>query len=152
MEMGFIDRLLEMYKFRKTIRELKQELEEKNGLSQGYNHVEGKFLVDQMLKFNSTYVKSIMTPRAKEIDETIQRVANKAKFENYIACYNALRCQSEQEYDLFMNVILWKDILEPLCERTHSQYGIVAIVRASMAYVNKEIWKAFLEKRAFIIR
>ena len=51
-----------------------------------------------------------------------------------------------------MNIILWKDILEPLCERTHSQFGIVAIVRASMVYVNKEIWKAFLEKRAFVIR
>ena len=125
---------------------------EKNGLSQGYTHVEGKFLSDQMLKFNSTYVKSVMIPRAKEIDEAIQRIANKAKFENYVACYNALRCQGEQEYDLFMNVILWKDILEPLCERTHSQYGIVAIIRASMVYVNKEIWKAFLEKRAAVIR
>ena len=141
-----------MYKYRKILRELKQELEEKDGLSVGYVHVEGKFLVDQMLNFNSTYLRSIMNPRAKEIDENIQRIANKAKFENYVACYNALRCQCEQEYDLFMNVILWKDILEPLCERTHSQYGIVTINRASMVFVNKEVWKAFLEKRAAVIK
>ena len=45
---------------------------------------------------------------------------------------------------------MWKDILEPLCERTHSQYGIVAIIRASMVFVNKEVWKAYLERRAVI--
>jgi len=93
-----------------------------------------------------------MTPRANEVDEKIQRIANKAKFENYVACYNALQCQCEQEYDLFMNVLLWKDILEPLCERTHSQYGIVAINRASMVFVNKEVWNVFLDKRAAVIK
>ena len=48
-----------------------------------------------------------------------------------------------------MNTILWKDILENFCNRTHSQYGIVAIVRATMVTVNKEIWKAFLDRHAF---
>jgi len=91
-----------------------------------------------------------MAPRAQEIDEKVQRIVNKARFENYIVCYNALKCQCEQEYDLFINVFLWKDILEPLCERTHSQYGIVAIIRASMVFVNKEVWKAYLERRAVI--
>ena len=82
--MGFIEKLIEMYKYRKILHELKQELEEKDGLSNGYIHVEGKFIVDQMLNFNSKYVISIMAPRAQEIDEKIQRIANKARFENYI--------------------------------------------------------------------
>ena len=80
MELGFIEKLIEMYKYRKILSELKQELEEKVGLFVGYVHVEGKFLVDQMLNFNSTYLRSIMTPRAKGIVENIQRIANKAKF------------------------------------------------------------------------
>ena len=50
-----------------------------------------------------------------------------------------------------MNVSLWKDILEQFCDRTHSQYGIVAIIRACMIVVNKEIWKAFLEFRSVTI-
>ena len=37
-----------------------------------------------------------------------------------------------------MNTILCKNILEWLCERTHSQYGIVAINRASKVVVNKQ--------------
>ena len=40
-ELGFIEKLIEMYKYRKILRELKQELEEKDGLSVGYSHVEG---------------------------------------------------------------------------------------------------------------
>jgi len=50
-----------------------------------------------------------------------------------------------------MNVNLWKDILEQFCDRTHSQFGIVAIIRATMINVNKEIWKKFLEKRTGIV-
>ena len=40
---------------------------------------------------------------------------------------------------------MWKDILEQFCDRTHSQYGMVAISQACMVIVNKKIWKAFLE-------
>jgi len=86
-----------MYKYRKILRELKQELQEKAGLSVGYSHVEGKFIIDQMLNFNSKYVRSTMTPRAQEINEKIQCIANKARFENYVVCYNALKCQCEQD-------------------------------------------------------
>jgi len=51
-----------------------------------------------------------------------------------------------------MNRDLWVIIAEPLCHRTHSQYGIVAIVRALMVVVNKQIWKAFLEYRLSILK
>ena len=37
------------------------------------------------------------------------------------------------------------------CDRTHSQFRIVAIIRAVMINVNKEIWKNFLEKRTSIV-
>ena len=52
---------------------------------------------------------------------------------------------TKTEYESFMNIHLWKDILEHHCDRTHSQYGIVAIVRAAMIIVNKQIWKALME-------
>ena len=51
-----------------------------------------------------------------------------------------------------MNVKLWNDILEYHCDRTHSQYGIVAIIQASMMVVNKEIWKAYLDVREAAIQ
>jgi len=42
-----------------------------------------------------------------------------------------------------MNVSLWEESFD----RTHSQFGIVAIIKEAMVIVNKEIWKAFLEVR-----
>ena len=58
----------------------------------------------------------------------------------------------ESEYDLFMNVTVWKGILEDFCNRKHSQYGIVAIVRGIMIVGNKEIWKSFLNFSSFVIK
>ena len=51
-----------------------------------------------------------------------------------------------------MNRDIWVVVAEPFCDRTHSQYGIVAIVRALMVVVNKEIWKAFLDSRLAIFK
>ena len=87
--------------------------------------------------------------RTKDLDAKFQRSVYIARFENYVAAYNALRSQCE--CDLFMNVTVWKDILENFCDRTHSQYGIVAIIRAVMITVNKEIWKSFLDFRTTIL-
>ena len=60
--------------------------------------------------------------------------------------------QCEREYAIFMNRDLWVKIAEPLCDRTHSQFGIVAIVSALMVVMNKEIWKAFLDYRLSILK
>jgi len=134
------------------LRDLKQEMEHSNGLSTGYARNEAKFIADQALHFRSTYLQSVMTPKVKELDITIHKIANKARFEFYVGIYNALRLQCETEYDIFMNRDLWVVVAEPFCDRTHSQYGIVAIVRALMVVVNKEIWKAFLDNRLSILK
>ena len=42
MGLGLIKKLIEMYKYRKILHELIQELEEKDGLFVGYVHVERK--------------------------------------------------------------------------------------------------------------
>ena len=95
--------------------------------------------MDNMLKFRSSHLQQVFTPSIKDVDASFQKSANKARFENYVAAYNALtdRCKCESEYDLFKNVTVWKDILTHFCDRTHSQYGRVAIVRAVMITVNK---------------
>ena len=89
----------------------------------------------------------------KQVNLNISRTANKARFEFYVGRYNALRLQGESEYDIFMNRDLWgKKIAEPICDRTHSQFGIVAIIRALMEVINKEIWKAFLDYRSSVLK
>ena len=148
IEPGFIDKLLEMFKYRQILRDLKQDIDQHDGLSNGYVRTEGSYIVDQMLTFDSTYMNNLFENRIQILDADFQRTINKARFENYFVAYNPLRCLCEAKYDIFMNVSLWENILEGFCDRTHSQLGIVAIIRAAMVIVNKEIWKAFLEVRA----
>ena len=86
--------------------------------------------------------------RAKEVDINIRKVVTKANFENLIAYYNALRQICEREYDIFMNTTLWNEITKPVVNREHSQFGIVAIARAAMVDVNKEVWFAYLQRQS----
>ena len=55
-----------------------------------------------MFTFRSTYMQKVFTKRSVELDKDIQRVVNKARVQNYLAVYNALRSQCEFEYDTFM--------------------------------------------------
>ena len=67
MELAFIGKLIEMYKYRKTLHELRQDLEEKVGLSGRYVHVKGKLLLDQMSNFNSTSLQSGTASRVNKM-------------------------------------------------------------------------------------
>ena len=51
LEMGFIDKLIETFKIRNILRDLKQEMEQSDGLSTGYVRTEGKFIADQINTF-----------------------------------------------------------------------------------------------------
>ena len=83
--MGFNDKLIEMYKYRSILRELKQDIDSKDGLPWGYVRAVGKYSVDKMLTFRSTYVNTLLAPRIQEVDAQIQRIANEARFK--ICCY-----------------------------------------------------------------
>ena len=51
-----------------------------------------------------------------------------------------------------MNYDLLTNIFEQLCNSKHSQFGIVAIIRAILFVVNKEVWKTFLKLRLMVLK
>ena len=102
IEPGFIDKLLEMFKYWQILRDLKQDIEQNNGLSSGYVRTEGSYIVDQMLTFDSTYMNSLFENRIQNLDADFQRTINKARFKNYFVAYNALRCICKAEYYIFI--------------------------------------------------
>ena len=95
-----------MFKYRRILQDLKQDFEQKNGLSPGYCRAEGKYVIEQMLNFDSSYMHNIFPARSENLDAEWQKMVNKARFENYVVAHNALRLQCESEYDRFMNVNL----------------------------------------------
>ena len=68
IEPGFVNKLVEMFKYRHIQRDFKQEIDHKDGLSQGYVRTEGKHVVDNMLKFKSSTLQKIFAPRIKDLD------------------------------------------------------------------------------------
>ena len=57
IELGFIEKLVEMFKYRRILRDFKQDIEQQNGLSNGYVRTEGKLVVDLMLTYRSTHLQ-----------------------------------------------------------------------------------------------
>ena len=108
-------------------------MEEKDGLSATYQHKEGFHTVGQMIKHESFVLKPVFT----------RKQVTFAKFVNQIAYYNALQ-----------NNTLWNEIIKPFTQREHSQYGLVAISLAAMVDINKEIWFAYVNRKAksFMLR
>ena len=80
MAPGFFNKLVEMFKYRRMLCDLKQEIEHKDGLSQGYVRTKGKHIVDTMLKFRSSTLQMIFAPRIKDLEAQLQRNVNKARF------------------------------------------------------------------------
>ena len=72
IEPSFVNKLVEMFKYRRILCDLKQEIEHKDGLSQGYVRTEGKHIVDTMLKFRSSTLQKIFAPRIKDLDAQFQ--------------------------------------------------------------------------------
>ena len=77
IEPGFVDKLVEMFKYRRILWDLKQDIEHRDGLSKGYVRTEGKFILDQMITFRSTLFQKVFAKRPKDLDENFQRIVNK---------------------------------------------------------------------------
>ena len=65
-EIGFVDKLFEMFKLRKVMQDLKQELEDRAGLSSTYARKEGKVIVDTMIRFQSSHLKTVFESRVAD--------------------------------------------------------------------------------------
>ena len=64
IEIGFIDKLYEMFRLRRFLLEMKQELEGKDGLSSTYGRKEGKIIVEHMIRFQFSYLKNCLRSKS----------------------------------------------------------------------------------------
>ena len=148
IEPGFIDKLNEMFKYRGILQDLKQDYEQKNGISPGYCRTEGKYVVEQMLNFDSLYMHNIFSTRSENLDAEWQKMVNKARFENYVVAYKALRLQCESEYDRFMKVYLrMKKYFLPVCQMKTSNSRFLSSKTSTWA-VQRQHPKNFTHKNS----
>ena len=68
----------------RILRNLKQDIDSKNGLSWGYDQTEIKHICDNLFNVRATYVHIWFATRIQEVDAKIQCYANSARFKNYV--------------------------------------------------------------------
>ena len=68
---------------------------------------------------------------------------------NILLTYRGLLFLLERRFEIFLNVILFREIIQDVEVKTLSEIIVVCLIRAGMVFAITEIWKAFIVKRDF---
>ena len=150
IELGFVDKLIELWKLRKRILEDKTEITV-SGFLQRYTHEMGKAFMGKTMQFKSTYIARLFKDKNKEVTMEEKNRAAMVMYNYEIALYKALLLQCEREYDLLINVKLYQELVIPHFTLKHGQYAAVAVIRSGANKLLKKVWEAFISKRDKII-
>jgi hypothetical protein len=87
-------------------------------------------------------------PRLQFIEKSVQEQLSKWQYENMIMTYNLLKITFDRVYETMVNHTLWVMFIQPILSGTRfNQMVIILLVRALVNAINKEIWRAFLDKK-----
>ena len=146
IELGFIEKLLELWKLRKRIHEAKAEISVKGTLSR-YNYRTGEAIMNKTMDYRSSFMKSLFKERCRAITKDERKRVALIMYENYICQYKALLLQCEQEFEIMINVRLYQEIIVPLFQIKHGQFAAVALSRGGATKLLKKVWEAFIVRR-----
>jgi hypothetical protein len=100
-------------------------------------------------RWSSLIYENQFASRIKEIERTVEVQLSKVQYDNMIMTYNLLKICFDRQYDILVNYTLWTEFLEPLLKGSrHNQMVIILLIRALANSINKEIWRAFLDKKS----
>ena len=150
IELGFVEKLVELWRLRRRIVEDKAEMMVTGTLAK-YSFKAGKVLINKTLTCRSSYMTKVFKARNKAITMEERRRGAKAMYENCICQYKAILLQCEKEYDLMINVRLYQEIVIPFFNVKHGQYAAVALTRSGANNLLRKVWEAFIIRRDRII-
>ena len=149
-ELGFVEKLIELWKLRKRISEDKAEITV-SGFLQRYTHEMGKAVMSKAMNFRSTYISKLFKAKNKELNMDEKSRASIAIYNYEIAVYKALLMQCEKDFDLMINVQLYQELVIPHFTLKHGQYAAVAVIRSGVNKLLKKVWEAYINKRDKLI-
>ena len=150
IELGFVEKLIELWRLRKRIDEAKAEISV-SGVLAKYKYRAGEAIMDKCLDYKSSYMHKLYKARNLDITMNEKRQAALIMYENYICQYKALLLQCEQDYDLMINVRLYHEIILPFFKVKHGQFAAVALTRSGANKLLKKVWESFIIRRDRII-
>ena len=150
VELGFVDKLIQLWKLRKTIQEAKAEISVSGSLAR-YNYKAGEAIMNKTMNYKSSYMKQLFRKRNLMITKEERRLASLNMYENYLCQYKAILLQCEREYELMINVRLYQEIVVPFFTVKHGQFAAVALVRSGANKLLRKVWEAFILRRDRIL-
>ena len=150
VELGFVEKLIEMWRLRKRILEDKAEILVDGTLAK-YGYKAGETLMNRTLTYRSSYVNRVFKARNKAITLEERKRGALIMYENYIQQYKAILLQCERDFDIMINVRLYKEIVIPFFKVKHGQFAAVALTRCGANLMLRKVWDAFINKRERIL-
>ena len=150
VELGFVDKLIQLWRIRKSIYEAKTEISVSGTLAK-YNYKAGDAIMNKTLNYKSTYMHQLFKKRNQAITEEERRLSSMYMYENYLCQYKALLLQCERDFDLMINVRLYQEIVLPYFTIRHGQFAAVALVRSGANKMLRKVWVAYITKRDKIV-
>ena len=139
-----------MWRLRKRILEDKAEILV-NGTLAKYGYKAGETLMNRTLTYRSSYVNRVFKARNKAITLEERKRGALIMYENYIQQYKAILLQCERDFDIMINVRLYKEIVIPFFKVKHGQFAAVALTRCGANLMLRKVWDAFINKRERIL-
>ena len=150
VELGFVEKLVELWRLRKRILEDKAEILVDGTLAK-YAYKAGETLMNRTLTYRSSHMSKVFRARNKAITLEERKRGARIMYENYICQYKCILLQCEKDFDLMINVRLYKEIVIPHFNVKHGQYAAVALTRCGANLMLRKVWDAFINKRERII-
>ena len=99
IELGFVDKLIELWRLRRKILEAKAEISV-SGILAKYTYKAGEAIMGKTLTYKSSYMTQLFKARNRLVTNEERRLASLNMYENYICQYKALLLQCERTLTL----------------------------------------------------
>ena len=96
IEIGFVDKLIEMWKLRRKILEAKAEISVSGTLAK-YTYKAGEAIMGKTLTYKSSYMTQLFKARNRVVTFEERKCQSLNMYENYICKYNALLLLCERD-------------------------------------------------------
>ena len=150
IELGFVDKLIELWRLRKKILEAKAEISV-SGVLAKYTYKAGEAIMSKTLTYKSSYMTQLFKARNRAVTNAEKRLASLTTYENYICQYKALLLQCERDYDLMINVTIYQQIIVPFFAIKHGQFTRVTLTKSGANKLLRKVLESFITKSDRIV-
>ena len=126
VELGFVEKLVELWRLRRKILESKAEILVSGCLAK-YNYKAGETIMNKTMMYKSSYMYQLFKARNMAITKEERNRAAMIMYKNYICQYKALLLQCDRNFDILINVRLYQEIVLPYFQIKHGQFTVIAL-------------------------